>query len=288
MLDFLKTSPSYSVEFVEIRGNEVAFLYPEALPTRQKAEIVGPEGDQATVWVESCRRDSGLWVHIGRIEEGSLQSTVSFQQEIRREPRLEIGLRVRSQQFPGYVAISNDLSERGLQLTLQEPLKVSSAVELAVDFDDGSESLNLNGVVRWCQLNAPNRVGIQFVDLTAFQCATLRAFLRNRAQPQMSGRNDSKPDHQPGVSRPLRAQVLDAFRQQECVAIRLRKGEETLEYRYTLPEVGTSEMTVGSFITQIESEPLGEGRFRYSYFDESGQLALELVSGPPEITVSAA
>jgi PilZ domain-containing protein len=288
MLDFLKTMPSYSVDSVEIDGDEVAFLYPEALPVQQRAKVLDAEGGEATIWLESCRRNSGLWLHFGRIEQGCLQPTRFFSESVRRGLRLEVGLRVRSQQFPDYAAITNDVSERGVQLTLGDPLKVSSRLEFAVDFDDGSESLHLDGVVRWCQLNAPNRVGIQFVDVTDEQRTRLRAFLRDRAEPQLPGLPDSTPAKKPAVSRRLCAEVLDAFRQQECVAIRLQRGEETLEYRYTRPEVETSEMKVGSFIGKIDNEPLGDGLLRYTFYDDSGELLLKLVSGPPEITASAA
>ena len=72
------------------------------------------------------------------------------------------------------------------------------------------------------------------------------------------------------------------------MAIRLKKGEEVLEYRYALPEVDVSDLKVGASIGQIVTEPTEDGLFRYSYIDSSGELVLEVIAAPPEVTVSAA
>jgi Tfp pilus assembly protein PilZ len=228
-------------------------------------------------------------LHIGHFQTGSLQPTTVFQEGVRRDTRLEVGLRVRSHQFCGYAAITNDLSENGMQLTLREPVQVATNLDLALDFEDESESLEMAGVVRWCQVSAPHRVGIQFVNLTAEQQAVLRNFMQDRTEPQLPGLpDDSEPDEEATSENALRAEVIDAYRQGEIVAIRLKKGEEVLEYRYALPEVDVSDLKLGASIGQIVTEPTEDGLFRYSYIDSSGELVLEVIAAPPEVTVSAA
>ncbi len=290
MLDLFHTEAEYEIQPVHRGENELAFICTRSLTVDEEARVIDTAGSRATVLVKGGRRLSeGVWIHFGRLTGGELQAITPWPQGLRAEPRLNVGLRVRSVQLPGYTALTTDLSRTGMQIEAKEALQVGSELPLIVDFDDGDDSVNVSGVVRWSQLNAPYRAGLQFVGLTPEDNQKLHAFLSQRddierALPSLNLSSRPNADSESGIPQILK--LVDAYHEDDRLQLTTRGAEQEVRYEFIRPKVLSSKLQQGTLIYRMESEPVGPQLHRFRWLNLDGEAVLELESAAPNITTS--
>lgn len=184
MLEFLQKQTVYAVEAVNIEGDEVTLICQDALPLGEAVKVKDSEGNVASLCVSNARRtDLGVWLCFATIVEGYLGVKVEWPEPQRVAPRLQVGLRVRSEQIPGFSALTRNLSAQGMQVLTDTPMSVGETIDLALDLDGDREALVLTAVVRWCKMNPPCRSGLLFLDMTPESKQSLTEYLQYRAVP---------------------------------------------------------------------------------------------------------
>jgi hypothetical protein len=288
MLDIFHTEAEYEIQPVHRGEKELAFVSAQPLAAHEEARVVDTKGCSATVLVEGGRRISeGVWIHFGQILEGELEAITPWPEGLREEPRLNVGLRVRSVQLPGYAALTTDISRTGMQIEANESLQVGTVLPLIVDFDDGDDSVNVCGVVRWSQLNAPHRAGLQFVDLAPEDAQKLYAFLNQRdnlerALPSLNLSSRPDADSESGIPQILK--LVDAYQEGHRLLLTTRAAEHEVCYEFLHPKVVGSKLQQGTLIYRMESEPVGPQVHRFRWLNLDGEPVLELESTAPNIT----
>ena len=86
----------------------------------------------------------------------------------RRSERVDVSLRVRSQEVPGYRGVTVDISLHGVQLAIEGPMEPGSYLNLTLELEQSSlPQLTLQGVVVWCRESGKRKsfnVGIEFTQ----------------------------------------------------------------------------------------------------------------------------
>lgn len=288
MLDLFHTEAEYEIQPVHRGENDLAFICTQSLTVDEEAKVVDTEGCRATVLVEGGRRVSeGVWVHFGQILDGELQAMTPWPEGLREEPRLNVGLRVRSVQLPGYSALTTDISRTGMQIEANEALQVGTELPLIVDFDDGDDSVNVSGVIRWSQLNAPHRAGLQFANLAPEDAHKLYSFLNQRdnlerALPSLNLSSRPDADSESGIPQILK--LIDAYHEDERLQLTTRGVEQEVRYEFIRPKVLSSKLQQGTLIYRMESERVGPQLHRFRWLNLDGEAVLELESTSPNVT----
>lgn len=202
---------------------------------------------------------------------------------------MNIGLRVRSVQLPGYSALTTDLSRTGMQIEAKEALQVGTQLPIILDFDNGDDSINLCGVVRWSQLNAPHRAGLQFVGLASEDSHKLQTFLHqrddlDRALPSLNMSSRADVDSESGIPQILK--LIDAYHEDGRLQLTTRGAEQEVRYEFLRPKVLSSRLEQGTLIYRMESEPVGPELHRFRWLNLDGEAVLELECVAPRITTS--
>ncbi len=86
----------------------------------------------------------------------------------RRSERVEISLRVLSQEVPGYRGVTVDISLHGVQLAIEGPIEPGGYLNLTIELEMASlPQLTLQGVVVWCRETEKRKsflAGIEFTQ----------------------------------------------------------------------------------------------------------------------------
>lgn len=290
MLDFILKDAAQAVEPICLDGSQVTLVSEKPLSVSEPVRVKDADGHIATVTVSHLRRtDHGVWLAFATIQEGGLRVRIQWPGVIRREARLEVGLRVRSEALPGFAALSQDLSPNGLQLTSDSPLPVGHRLNLTLDLDDDLGPLQVNAVVRWTKITAPCYSGLLFTGMEAEQKRRLVEYLESRANPdrvvpRLSGSEDSAPVASQTGGTCL--QITDGYRDRDDVILILRSQEECMTFRFRAAQVKTSAID-GQWISEIRNQPLGAEKSLYTFLGVDGATVFELeAAGEPEIVVS--
>ncbi|MGE0494806.1 MAG: PilZ domain-containing protein [Vulcanimicrobiota bacterium] len=86
----------------------------------------------------------------------------------RRSERVDVSLRVLSQEVPGYRGVTVDISLHGVQLAIEGPMEPGSYLNLTLELEQSNlPQLTLQGVVVWCRESGKRKsfnTGIEFTQ----------------------------------------------------------------------------------------------------------------------------
>ena len=292
MLDIFQTEAVHNIQPVQRGPREIAFICGSPLPAGEEARVEDTRGCKASVMVQGARRVAeGAWLHFARLISGELEALTPWPEGLRMAPRVKVRLRVRSVQLPGYTALTIDISRTGMQVEANEPLQVGTELPLIVDFDGDADdvSLSLSAVVRWSQLNAPHRAGLQFVNLTPQNSHKLHQFLHQRddlerALPSLN--LSSRPDADSEAGIPQILKLVDAYQEADRLLLTTLGVEQEVRYEFVRPRILSSKLEHGTLIYRMESEPVGPQTHRFRWLNLDGEPVLELEGASPNITTS--
>ena len=102
MLDIFQTEAVHDIQPVQRGPRGIAFICGSPLPAGEEARVKDTQGCKASVLVHGVRRVAeGAWLHFGGITSGELEALMPWPEGLRTDPRVKVGLRVRSVQLPG-------------------------------------------------------------------------------------------------------------------------------------------------------------------------------------------
>lgn len=105
----------------------------------------------------------------------------------RRVQRIPHRMRIISQKFPSFQALSLDFSPLGLKVQVEGPIEQGSVIPLVIDFDwPGQEPIEAWAKVAWCQDNSGKQLaGLEFIDVPALTQEFIQAFYHEMASGEI-------------------------------------------------------------------------------------------------------
>lgn len=86
----------------------------------------------------------------------------------RRSERIEVSLRVLSQEIPGYRGVTVDVSLHGLQLSIEGPMEPGQYLNVTLELEKSDvPQLTLQGIIVWCRQSGKRKsylVGLEFTQ----------------------------------------------------------------------------------------------------------------------------
>ena len=154
----------------------------------------GAEQLRSRIRVESDEAGIYYGCFLGPVEAiphlKALLPSSELRARVPRAPRSERVLRVMSSSFPGYQAVTLDLSVTGMRLKLDSPLPEGLTFDCQVELDDESPGrLPMQCQVAWCRLDVGQfyLIGVVIVKLSKEARARLQHFLESLGHIERTG-----------------------------------------------------------------------------------------------------
>lgn len=292
MLDFFKSEIVYEAEVLNVEGEKIIVETDLILPHDEAVKLKDSFGNMSKSMISHSRRTSvGRWLNFGVLSNGTLKPTPGSRHgSLRRWPRLQIGIRARSQELPGFSALTRDLCLYGVQLIVESPLSVGQTISLTLDLDDDLGPLHVEAYIRWCKMTTPGLAGLQFTELAPEQAARLKHYLAARSQPDevIPRLTESLSAVTQTETTVLTAAYLrDAYLEEDRLVIQLEEEHEIIEFRFLAPTVHHSKVEPGP-LSALRTEALTDDLIKFTFYNDEGVLILELDALSPELLVMTA